>query len=251
MPFGYEGHDDGREPTRSRTADAGGLQLNLISLASYNETDGTVNCTLPSSPTQGKVMLRVAHNAQQYAPSPLPFELYHTLPSYLLSPNTGPLSGGTRINITADTSLDPPPRDDSCSYYADDGACDEPWICAAGTDCTDCAFHSGTQCGFRPGTDRRCRFEPVVDEDETGDIGSGSGEVGSGDDFASPPPPLITATVAATVDHGLGLICESPPYINSTAATYDVRVTLNGQQYTSYYDAVRLYQPDSLNGHAD
>ena len=116
-------------------------------------------------------MLRVAHNAQQYAPSPLPFELYHTLPSYLLSPNTGPLSGGTRINITADTSLDPPPRDDSCSYYADDGACDEPWICAAGTDCTDCAFHSGTQCGFRPGTDRRCRFEPVVDEQMAGDQG--------------------------------------------------------------------------------
>ena len=36
--------------------------------------------------------------------------------------------------------------------------CDEPWLCAAGTDCSDCSVAAGTNCSLAAGTDRRCRF---------------------------------------------------------------------------------------------
>ena len=42
--------------------------------------------------------------------------------------------------------------------------CDEPWLCDAGTDCSDCSVAAGTNCSFAAGTDRRCRFgvRPLV-----------------------------------------------------------------------------------------
>ena len=200
------------------TADAymaSGQLLNLISLASFNETDGFVYCPLPRSPAQGRVSLRVAHNAQQYAPSPLDFDLYKPVQHFLLSPNSGPAEGGTRVNISANSLAILAPLDDSCVFYAVDGVCDEPWVCAAGTDCTDCAELNGTRCGLRPGSDRRCRFRPP------------SG--GSAD--------LLAASVAASV-YGDELLCASPAVVPTMyanrSAVYAVHVSLNGQQYTSF-----------------
>ena len=103
LPDGPNGKPAGPERSFAAVGDtaeawqASGQLLNLISLATFNETDGMVHCALPANPSQGRVQLRVAHNAQQYAPSPLDFDLYKPLPSFLLSPSSGPAAADVMV----------------------------------------------------------------------------------------------------------------------------------------------------------
>ena len=149
---------------------------------------------------------------------------------------SGPLVGGTWINVSAAA----PSRDDSCEFYANDGICDEPWVCAAGTDCPDCAAHNGTLCGLRPGTDRRCRFATT---NSTAD-GSSS---------------LVSSSVAASV-HGSQLLCQSPrrswsPHSSSSSSSggggaavlHSVSLSLNGQQYTAATAAYAFYAAPTVS----
>ena len=183
----------------------------MLTPATYN--GGDLKCVSPPAATAGLRKLVVAHNAQQYATPPLDFEYYDFAPvaadgapGLALSPTTGATGGGTTVTLTEAVLT----STDAC-MYADDGVCDEPWTCAANTDCTDCTAAEGTTCGVRAGTDRRCRFGSCDGTDCT-----------------------VAATVVATKSGSLsasGLICESPAAPDGVAIEA-VEVTLNGQQYS-------------------
>ena len=188
----------------------------LYTNATFDTRDGgTIYCVLPAVPSEGARALRVAHNGQQFSP-PVMFEMYAPLPGFVLSPSTGPALGSTMVNASSLATA----RGDSCAFYADDGWCDEPWLCATGTDCSDCARSKGTACGFEAGSDRRCRFT-----------------------FVKPPgegASNVSASVAAST-FGEQLVCRSPSVSHfsgsvtlpsgNASASFEVRLTVNGQQY--------------------
>ena len=99
--------------------------------------------------------------------------------------------------------------------------CDEPWVCAAGTDCSDCSVAAGTNCSLAAGTDRRCRFG------------------------VRPLAATVAAEAVAATGFGLALVCVSPaaPSAGGSAGAEPLEVTLNGQQYSTFGHAFDYFAP--------
>ena len=207
-------------------AQSNGSVPTMLTPATYD--GGDLKCVSPPAAAAGLRKLVVAHNAQQYATPPLDFEYYDFAPvaadgapGLALSPTTGATGGGTTVTLTEAVLT----STDAC-MYADDGVCDEPWTCAANTDCTDCTAAEGTTCGVRAGTDRRCRFGSCDGTDCT-----------------------VAATVVATKSGSLSaseLICESPAAPDGVAVEA-VEVTLNGQQYSRAAAIFAYFAPPEVS----
>ena len=202
-------------PGDNYTCRFGDYPPRLVVLATYDEVAEAVTCVSPAAPAARGLFVRVAPNAQQYAPIGSPFELYAAPPLFTLGPESGPELGGTNVTVTPVAGV----PDDSCPLYAHDGACDEPWVCSAGTDCSDCSEALGTSCGLRAGSDRRCRFAAP-------DTAPGQATV------------IVAASVVGSV-----LVCTSPPanVSSDTGGARQVTVSLNAQQYTAHAQGFDFY----------
>ena len=175
---------------------------------------GAVLCNTTEVVHGGAVALRIAHNGQQFSASSVSYEFYSPPHGLAHSPTSGPTAGGTVVALREE----PMPRTDSC-MYADDGVCDEPWVCHVNTDCSDCSKAAGTNCSLAAGSDRRCRFGTL---------------------------PLAATVAAETLSvGGIALACVSPvtPAAGQATGEQVLEVSLNGQQYTAHDGQFSYYTP--------